>query len=100
MVHQAVGQAFVSHAPIMTNCIHNDVVKTLHEGGLQGYMGPAYQQASQMVFAPIGLATKTPPIDPQAHGDGDVGATQPIGTTVSPQFAPMYTSSTPMATHA
>ena len=30
----------------MTNSVHNAVVKTLREGGLQGYMGPAYQQAS------------------------------------------------------
>ena len=34
MVHQAVGHAFVSHKPIMTNSIHNVVVKTLCEGGL------------------------------------------------------------------
>ena len=84
----------------MANSVHNAVLKTLQDRGVLGFVGPAYQQASQMVFAPIGLATKTPPIDPQAHGDGDVGATQPIGTIVSPQFAPMYTSSTPMTTHA
>ena len=34
MVHQAIGHAFVSHAPIMTNSVHNVVVKTLCEGGL------------------------------------------------------------------
>ena len=34
MVHQAIGHAFVSHAPIMTNSVHNAVVKTLCEGGL------------------------------------------------------------------
>ena len=43
MVHQAVGQAFVSHAPVMTNYVHNALVKTLQDGGLQGFMGPAYQ---------------------------------------------------------
>jgi hypothetical protein len=32
MVHQAVGHAFVSHAPMITNSVHNDVVKTLAEG--------------------------------------------------------------------
>ena len=53
-----------------------------------------------MVFAPTGSATATPPIDPQAQVEGDIGATQPIGTTVSSRFAPMYTNSTPMATHA
>jgi len=45
-VHQAVGHAFVSHAPIMTNSVHNVVVKILQEGGLQCYVGPVYQQAS------------------------------------------------------
>ena len=34
MVHQAVGHTFVSHAPIMTNSVHNAVVKALHEGGI------------------------------------------------------------------
>ena len=43
MVHQAVGHAFVSHAPVMTNIVHNAVIKTLNEGGFQGYTGPAYQ---------------------------------------------------------
>ena len=84
----------------MANSIHNAVLKMLQEGGLLGFMGPAYQQASQMVFAPTGSATATPPIDPQAQVEGDIGATQPIGTTVSSRFAPMYTNSTPMATHA
>ena len=65
-VHQAVGHAFVSHAPIMTNSVHSAVVKTLQEEGLHGYVGPAYQQASQMIFAPTGSASAMPPIDPQA----------------------------------
>ena len=63
-VHQAVGHAFVSHAPIMTNSIHNVVVKILQEGGLKGYVGPVYQQASQMIFAPTGSATTMPPVTP------------------------------------
>ena len=42
MVHQAVGQAFVSHGPVMANSVHNAVVKTIREGGIQSYMGPAY----------------------------------------------------------
>ena len=53
-----------------------------------------------MVLAPIGSATETSPIDPQAQADGDVGNTQPISTTASSQFSPVYTSSTLMATHA
>ena len=57
MVHQAVGQAFISHGPVMTNVVHNAMVKTLQEGGLQGFVGPTYQQASQMFFAPTRSAT-------------------------------------------
>ena len=84
----------------MANSIHNAVLKTLQERGSLGFMGPAYQQASQMVFAPTGPATATPPIDPQAQADGDIGTTKPISTTASSQFSPVYTTSTPMATHA
>jgi len=43
MVHQAVGYAFVSHAPVMTNTVHNAVIKTLSESAFQGYTGPCYQ---------------------------------------------------------
>ena len=100
MMNQAIGQAFLSHAPIMANSVHNAVLKTLQEGGLLGFMGPVYQQASQMVFTPTGLATATPPINPKTQTEGSIGVTQLIGTIVSPQFAPIYTSSTPMATHA
>ena len=100
MMNQAIGQAFLSHAPIMANSVHNAVLKTLQDRGMLGFVGPAYQQASQMVFSPTGSATETSPIDPQAQADGDVGNTQPISTTASSQFSPVYTSSTLMATHA
>ena len=53
-----------------------------------------------MAFTITGSATATPPINPQTQKEGIIGVTQPIGTTVSPQFAPVYRSSTPMATHA
>ena len=78
MVHQAVGQAFISHGPVMTNVVHNAMVKTLQEGGLQGFMGPAYQQASQTIFAPTGLATVVPPVIPQTQTEGNIGLSQPI----------------------
>ena len=100
MMNQAIGQAFMNHAPIMANYVHNAVLKKLQDRGMLGFVGPAYQQASQMVFAPTGSAIETSPIDPQAQPEGDIGAAQPIGTTASSQFAPMYTNSTPMATHA
>jgi hypothetical protein len=75
MVNQAVGQAFISHASIMANSVHNAVVKTLQEEGLQGFVGPAYQQASQMIFAPTGSATAVPPVNLQTQAEGNVGVT-------------------------
>ena len=67
LMNQVIGQAFMNHAPIMANSVHNVVLKTLQDGGFLGFMGPAYQQASQMIFAPTGLATASPLIDPQAQ---------------------------------
>ena len=78
MVNQVVSQAFISHASIMANSVHNVVVKTLQEGGLQGFVGPAYQQARQMIFAPTGSATTVPPVIPQTQTEGNVGLSQPI----------------------
>ena len=65
-----------------------------------GFVGQAYQQASQMVFSPTGSATDTSPVDPQAHADGNIVDAQPNSTAVPTQFPPVYTSSTPMVTHA
>ena len=73
MVNQVVGQAFISHSSVMANSVHNVVLKTLQEGGLQGFMGPAYLQASQMVFATTGSATATPPINSQTQTEGNIG---------------------------
>ena len=84
----------------MTNFVHNAVLKTLQEVGLQGFMGPAYQQDSQMIFAPTGSAIAVPPVTPQTQTEGNIGLSQPIGMIVSPQFSPVFTNSTLMATHA
>jgi hypothetical protein len=73
MMNHAIGQAFINHAPIMANSVHNAVLETLQDGGLFGFVGPAYQQASQMIFAPTGSASAMPPIDPQAFAEGDNG---------------------------
>ena len=70
----------MSHAPIMANSVHNDVLKMLQDLGMLVFVGPAYQQAIQMVFSPTRLATETSPIDPQAQVDGNIGDTQPIST--------------------
>ena len=66
MMNQAIGQAFLSHAPIMANSVHNAVLKILQDRGMLGFVGPVYQQANQMVFSPTGSATETSTIDPQA----------------------------------
>ena len=96
MVHQAVGHAFVSHAPMMTNSVHNDVVKTLAEGTFQGYTRTSYQQPGQMNFTPVGPATITPPMTSQSQSDGSIGSTQPTNTTLPPQFNAIFTNSTMM----
>ena len=72
LMNQVIGQAFISHAPIMDNSVHNAVLKTLQDRGMFGFVGPAYQHASQMVFSPTGSATETSPVDAQAHADGNI----------------------------
>ena len=65
-----------------------------------GFVGPTYQQACQMVFSPTGSATETSPVDPQAHANGNIVDAQLISIAAPTQFLPVYTNSTPMATHA
>ena len=90
----------MNHALIMANYVHNAVLKTLQDRGTPGFVGPAYQQASQMVFSPTGSATGIPQIDPQAQVEGKVLDVQLISTVASTQIPPVYTNSTPMATYA
>ena len=102
MIHQmnqAIGHAFINHAPLMANHIHNAMLKTLQDSGTPGFVGPAYHQASQMIFSPIGSANGTSQIDPQAQTDGKVLDVQPISTITSTQIPPVYTNSTLMATY-
>jgi hypothetical protein len=42
LMNQAIGQAFMSHAPIMANYVHNAVLKTLQDRGMLGFVGLAY----------------------------------------------------------
>ena len=72
LMNQAIGQAFVNHAPIMANYVHNAVLKTLQDRGTPGFVGPAYLQASQMVFSPTRSATGMSQIHPQAQADEGV----------------------------
>ena len=99
-MNQAIGHAFVNQDPIMANYVHNAVLKTLQDRGTPGFVGPAYQQASQMVFSPIGSATGTSQIHPQAQADKGVLDAHLISIVASTQFPPVYTNSTPMATYA
>jgi len=67
MIHQmnqATGHTFVNHAPIMAHYVHNAVLKTIQDRGTLGFVGPAYLQASQMVFSPTGSATGMSQIHP------------------------------------
>jgi len=100
MVHQAVEQAFVNHAPVMTHNVHNAVIKTLGEGAFQGYTGPCYMQPSQMNFAPMGSTAATAPSDLDSQLEGSTGPvfSQPVGTTVLPQIDLVFTNSTPITT--
>ena len=102
MIHQmnqAIGHAFINHAPLMANHIHNAVLKALQDRGTPGFMGPAYYQGSQMVFSPVGSAPGTSQIHPQAPADEGVIDAQPISTVASTQIPPVYTNSTLMATY-
>ena len=53
-----------------------------------------------MVFSPTVSAIETSPVDPQAHAYGNIVDVQLISTAAPTQFPPVYTSSTPVATHA
>ena len=43
LMNQAIRQAFMNHAPIMANSVHNVVLKTLQDRGRLVFVGPAYQ---------------------------------------------------------
>ena len=82
-MNQAIGHTFLNHAPIRANYVHNAVLKTLQDRGTPSFVGPAYQQASQMVFSPTGSATGTSQIHPQAQADEGVINAQPISIVAS-----------------
>ena len=86
MVHQAVGQAFIDSAPVMTHTVHNAVLKTLGQGMFQGYTGPCYMQPSQMNFPPLGSTTEIVPsasAGRSKEGNGQVSS-QTTGVTSLP----------------
>ena len=90
----------MNHALIIANHVHNAVIKTLQDRGTPGFVGPAYQQASQMVFSPTGSSIGTSQIHPQAQTDEGVLDVQPISIVASTQFPHVYTNSTPMVAYA
>ena len=95
MVHQAVGQAFINSAPILTHIVHNAVIKTLGEGTFQGYTGPCYMQPGQMNFAPIGSTTATAPSASNSRPENSSmpASSQTTSTTLPSQTAPIFTTS-------
>jgi hypothetical protein len=45
MVNSAVNHALINHSNVLSNTVHNDVVRTLKEGQASPhYIGPAYHQ--------------------------------------------------------
>jgi len=52
-VGQAVAQAFIKSATVMSNTVHNAVVKTFAEGTFLWCMGPYYIQTDQMQYTPL-----------------------------------------------
>ena len=51
-----------------------------------------------MNFTPIRSATTTPSVVSQSQPKGSIRVTQPIGSTVPPQFNLVFTNSTPLTT--
>lgn len=93
-----MGHTFASHALVMTNVVHNAVIKTLSEGASQGYAGPCYQQPGQMSFASNGSTVPIPSsfVPGQSEGDGSSAIPQPINATLTPQLNPIFTNSSPI----
>ena len=56
-VGQAVAQAFVKSATVMSNTVQNAVVETFAEGTFPGCMGPCYIQPDQMQYIPLEVST-------------------------------------------
>ena len=100
MVHQAMGHAFVIHAPVMTQTVHNAVIKTLREGMFQGYSGPCYMQPGQMSFTPMGSTAAMVPSASFSRPEGRSGPTfsQLPSTTLPLQTDPVFTNSPPITT--
>ena len=76
MVHQAVGQAFINHGPVITHTVHNAVIRTLNGSAGQDYVGPVYHQPNQFNFAPVGSTTVVPL---------SASSSQPANATLPPQ---------------
>ena len=57
-VSQAVVQAFVKSATVMSNTVHNAVVKTFAEGTCPSCMGPCYMQPDQIQYIPLEVSMR------------------------------------------
>ena len=98
IVHQAVGQAFINSAPVVTKTVHNAVLKMV--GATQGYEGPHYIQPSQMNFAPIGSTTTIAPSASAGRSEENNGqvSSQTISVTSLPQTNPVFSTAPPVTT--
>ena len=98
LVYQAMGQAFINSAPVVTKTVHNAVLKMV--GATQGYEGPCYIQPSQMNFAPIGSTTTIAPSASAGRSEENNGqvSMQTTSVTSLPQTNPIFSTAPPVTT--
>ena len=98
MVYQAVGQAFINSAPVMTNTMHNAVLRLV--GANEGYMGPCYMQPYQMGFTPTESTTETITSASASRSEENNGqvTSQTTGVTSLPQINPVFSTTSPVTT--
>ena len=99
-VGQAVAQAFIKSATIMSNTVHNAVVKTFAEGMFPGCMGPCYIQPDQMQYTPLEVSMAAALSAPNSQAGTSNSQTHPqVATTASAVTTdPIYSTTPPIAT--
>ena len=93
-VGQAVAQDFIKSATIMSNTVHNAVVKTFAEGTFPGCMGPCYIQPDQMQYTPleVSMAAALSAQNSQAEANDIQASKQETVATSTATTAPVYTT--------
>ena len=99
-VGQAVAQAFIKSATVMSNTVHNAVVKTFTEDTFLGCMGPCYIQPDQMQYVPleVSMATALSAQNSQAGTSNSQVPPQITTAASAATMAPVYTTTSPIPT--